>query len=202
MTDGTRGKRYIRTLYVCTHAHMPTHTHAHMHASTHAFMHTCIHACTHGHMHAHMHSHMHTCTHACTHACMHALIICRAENNKQATGSPLPAITIYLPQSTRMTLSIENRHQLLRCHAHIMESTLELEWLLASLHHQSGIICTVPYTVRPHLSAPQISSSLTFNSSLYWNKSAIILLYTILLLPHLSSSLTLSAILSTTNVCG
>ena len=47
-------------------------------------------------------------------------------------------------------------------------------------------------TVRPHLSVPQISSSLTFCSycSFYWNKSAIILLYTILLLPHLSSSLT------------
>ena len=162
MVTGARGT-YIHTLYVCTHAHMTTHTHAHMHASTHAFMHACIHTCIHGHMH----SHMHTWTHAFTHACMHALIICRAENNKQATGSPLPAITIYLPQSTRMTLSIENRHQLLRCHAHIMESTLELEWLLASLHHQSGIICTVPYTVRPHLSAPQISSSFTFHSSSY-----------------------------------
>ena len=58
------------------------------------------------------------------------------------------------------------------------------------------------YTVRPHLSAPQISSSLTFSSSFYWNKSAIILLYTILLFPHLSSSLTLSTISSRTVVCG
>ena len=40
-------------------------------------------------------------------------------------------------------------------------------------------------TVRPHLSAPQISSSLTFhNYSFYQNKPAILLLYTILLLPH------------------
>ena len=34
------------------------------------------------------------------------------------------------------------------------------------------------------LSAPQISSFLTFCSSFCWNKSAVILLYTILLLPH------------------
>ena len=39
-------------------------------------------------------------------------------------------------------------------------------------------------------SAPQMSSSLTFHSSFYLNKSAITLLYSILLLPHLSSSLT------------
>ena len=31
---------------------------------------------------------------------------------------------------------------------------------------------------------PQISSPLTFHSSFYWNKSLIILLYTILLLPQ------------------
>ena len=36
--------------------------------------------------------------------------------------------------------------------------------------------------VEPHLSTPQISSSLTFHSSFYWNKSAIFLLYSILLL--------------------
>ena len=56
-------------------------------------------------------------------------------------------------------------------------------------------------TVRLHLSAPHISSSLIFRSSLYWNKSTIILLYTILLLPYLSSSLAISAISSRTNVC-
>ena len=56
--------------------------------------------------------------------------------------------------------------------------------------------------VRAHLSTPQISSSLTFHSRFYWSKSAIILLYTILLLPHLSSSLALSEILSRTDVCG
>ena len=39
-------------------------------------------------------------------------------------------------------------------------------------------------TLRPHLSVPQMSSSLTFRSSFYWNKSTIVLLYTILLLPH------------------
>ena len=49
-------------------------------------------------------------------------------------------------------------------------------------------------TVRSHLSAPQISCSLTFHSGFYWNKYGIILLYTILLLPHLSSSLTSSTI--------
>ena len=63
-------------------------------------------------------------------------------------------------------------------------------------------MCTHGCTVRPHLSAPQISSSLTFRSSFYWSKSAIILLYTILLLPHLSSFLALSAISSRTDVCG
>ena len=57
-------------------------------------------------------------------------------------------------------------------------------------------------TVRPHLSAPQTSSSLTFCSSFYRNKSAIILLYTILLLPRLSSSLTLYVISPRTDVCG
>ena len=58
------------------------------------------------------------------------------------------------------------------------------------------------YTVSPHLSAPQISSSLTSRSSFYWGKSTTTLLYTILLFPHLSSSLTLSAISSRTDVCG
>ena len=43
----------------------------------------------------------------------------------------------------------------------------------------SKLLLTISSTVRPHLSAPQISSSLTFRSSFYWNKSAIILLYTI-----------------------
>ena len=62
------------------------------------------------------------------------------------------------------------------------------------------LICAC--TVRPHLSAPQISSSLTFCSSFYWSKSAIILLYTILQFPHLSSSLALSAISSRMDVCG
>ena len=58
----------------------------------------------------------------------------------------------------------------------------------------SGIFsdCATLDTVRPHLPVPQMSSSLTFCSSLYWNKSAIILLYTMLLLPHLSSFLILS----------
>ena len=56
------------------------------------------------------------------------------------------------------------------------------------------------YTVRPHLSAHQISSLLIFRSSFCRNKSSIILLYTILLLLRLSSSLTLSAISSRMDV--
>ena len=40
------------------------------------------------------------------------------------------------------------------------------------------------YTVWPHLSVPQISSSLTFCGSFYWNGSVIFPLYTILQLPH------------------
>ena len=43
--------------------------------------------------------------------------------------------------------------------------------------------------MRPHLSVPQVSSSLTFCSSFYLNISAVILLYTILLVLHLSRSL-------------
>ena len=44
-------------------------------------------------------------------------------------------------------------------------------------------VCAV-HTVRPHSSTPQISSSLAFRSSFCLSKSAIVLLYTILLLPH------------------
>ena len=60
------------------------------------------------------------------------------------------------------------------------------------VHHMTVYTCEC--TVRPHLSACEKSSSLTFRSSFHWSKSAVILLYTILLLPHLSSSLPLSTI--------
>ena len=61
--------------------------------------------------------------------------------------------------------------------------------LLTSTMGCKGNSVYASLTVRSHLSAPQISSSLTFHSGFYWNKYAIILLYTILLLPHLSSYL-------------
>ena len=60
------------------------------------------------------------------------------------------------------------------------------------------------YTVRPHLRIciSDIQFPHLLKYSFYLNKSAIILLYTILLLPLLSSFLTLSTISSRTDVCG
>ena len=70
----------------------------------------------------------------------------------------------------------------------------------AVIHH---LIVDYQKTVRPHLSTSRISSSLAFHKRFYWKKFAIILLYTVLLLPHLSSSLAfLTTISSRTDVSG
>ena len=70
-------------------------------------------------------------------------------------------------------------------------------WMVGDTHVHKQV-----HKMRPHLSAPQKSSSFAFRSSFYWSKCAIILRYTILLFPHLTSSLISSVISSRSDVCG
>ena len=98
-------------------------------------------------------------------------------------------------------------HVLCRVHVCCVHVCVVCMYVLCTVHVHVCLVhgaCDVPMccALRSHLSAPLIPSSPTFRSSLNWNKSATILLYTILLLPHLSSSLTLSTIWSRTDVCG
>ena len=63
---------------------------------------------------------------------------------------------------------------------HRTNTTCTLQSLFsATLQHIIYVVCWEWCAVRPQISVPQMSSSLTFHSRFYWSKSAIILLYTL-----------------------
>ena len=65
-----------------------------------------------------------------------------------------------------------------------------------------GLMCSMEFSEISLICTSDIHTSLTFRSSFRWNESALILLYTIILLPHIPNPLALSAISSRTDVCG